>query len=407
MTLAEGMRVVLQALMLILLGRVLGVEGFGRFVAALATLQFVQPFAWRGAWIIPVQLIKQAGLAAGDAASRAMTTVFVGGLVATAIASITVKPLLLGDLAWMTFVCLCVSELVLSGICSTLEYVCLAQHQYRRLFMLKTVMGLVRAGVVSLILVFGVTVSDQNWAAIYLAIAIVVTASYWWICRTALGLRVSHRQLSRHELRDGFSYAVAGTASFAQDNLDKPIVLHFAGAAQAGFYGAAYRVITVALVPLRGLTQAAYPRFFELGKGGIAPAMDYANRLLPIALAYAIAAGAGMYLIAPYIGFVFGDGFAEASLVVQMLCVIPAVRVLSYLGGDALSGAGRQQLRSRFIIVTSVLNIVLNIALVPAFGWRGAAWATIIADSCLGLVSYGGGLLLVQRLRTTRSTVRQ
>jgi O-antigen/teichoic acid export membrane protein len=396
-TASEGVRVALQAGLLVLLGRALGVDSFGRFVSTLAFLQFVQPLAWRGAWIIPIQLVKLGNATVAEAGSRAIATVIVGGSLASVGMLLAGRPILLGHVSFAEVGYLSLAELVFAGVTETLAYLCLAERRFRDLLALRTVAGALRLGALALLMISGVRLTDVSWSLIYLILSVCVAFGFWLFLRPRMGLRASLQQLSREELRSSMAYAISGVAAFAQDNLDKPMVLRLASAPEAGLYGAGYRVISLALVPTRGLMQAAYPRFFELGRGGVEPAMRYANRLLPFALGYGLFVGAVMWLVAPIMGLVFGAGFEQADAVVRWLAVVPAIRAFSYMGGDALTGAGLQKERARFIVVTSLLNIGLNLILIPRMGWRGAAVATIAADGALAVLTYGYGLILAHQ----------
>ena len=53
--------------------------------------------------------------------------------------------------------------------------------------------------------------------------------------------------------------------------------------------------------------------------------------------------------------------------------------------GDALAGAGRQGIRLAFQFSAAAANIGLNIALIPRYSWRGAAWASLATDGMLGI----------------------
>ena len=47
------------------------------------------------------------------------------------------------------------------------------------------------------------------------------------------------------------------------------------------------------------------------------------------------------------------------------------------VGRDALTGADRQGVRTVLQLATAALNVGLNLLLIPAYSWRGAAWATL------------------------------
>jgi O-antigen/teichoic acid export membrane protein len=50
---------------------------------------------------------------------------------------------------------------------------------------------------------------------------------------------------------------------------------------------------------------------------------------------------------------------------------------------DAFSGAGLQRVRSAIQVLVAFTNIGLNLAILPRYSWRGAAWASLGCDALL------------------------
>ncbi len=51
----------------------------------------------------------------------------------------------------------------------------------------------------------------------------------------------------------------------------------------------------------------------------------------------------------------------------------------------ALTGAGYQGLRTLAQVGVAAFNILINLWIIPAYGWRGAAWSSIASDGLLAL----------------------
>jgi O-antigen/teichoic acid export membrane protein len=126
-----------------------------------------------------------------------------------------------------------------------------------------------------------------------------------------------------------------------------------------------------------GLLAAAYARFFRRGADGIRGSRRLAGELMPFACLYGLAAGIGLYAIAPVLPHLFGGGFSDATGVLHWLAPLPLIQAVFYLGGDALTGAGYQRSRTALQAVAAVLNVGLCLWLIPIYSWRGAAWATL------------------------------
>ena len=101
---------------------------------------------------------------------------------------------------------------------------------------------------------------------------------------------------------------------------------------------------------------------------------------------------AGYWIFAPYIPTILGEEYRDAIDALLWLSPIPAITTLQYLAADTLTGAGNQKVRSRIQVVAAIVNILLNIWLIPRFTWKGAAWATLTSDVlrllCLWLIVF-------------------
>ncbi len=156
-----------------------------------------------------------------------------------------------------------------------------------------------------------------------------------------------------------------------------------------GIYGAAYRVIDVAFVPVRSVLHAAYSNFFRKGQHGIAASFAYAKRILPRMIGYSVVAFAGLYLLAPVFPLVIGKDFARTVEALRWLALLPLLKTIHYFLSDSVTGAGYQGLRTAAQVFVALLNVGLNFWLIPLYSWRGAAWSSLACDGTLAVVMYG------------------
>ena len=76
----------------------------------------------------------------------------------------------------------------------------------------------------------------------------------------------------------------------------------------------------------------------------------------------------------------------------KLLALIPLIQGLYSPFADALTGSGHQAVRTRGQLAALVINILLNLWLIPIWGWAGAAWATIVSQILL-LAIFGWAVL--------------
>ncbi len=145
-----------------------------------------------------------------------------------------------------------------------------------------------------------------------------------------------------------------------------------------GLYGAAYRLFNFALMVPASLSLALYPLMASLMQRDQAQlirlgrtAFRYLFALtLPIAIAMSMVGKDALVLL-------FGEDFQSAAITVSVLAwaLVPygVVRYNAYL----LFAADRQNVDLIINIVMSLLNVLLNLVLIPKYGHLGAAVATL------------------------------
>jgi O-antigen/teichoic acid export membrane protein len=228
-----------------------------------------------------------------------------------------------------------------------------------------------------------------HWALWYagssaLGAAIAVTLTIRELGRPA---RVLGYPLS--ELRQGAYFATSLSAQNVYNDIDKTMLSRLSTLDATGIYGAAYKLIDVAFVPVKSLLAAAYPRFFRAGEHGIRSSLGVARRLLPLAALYALAAGVGLFVTAPLLPRILGPEYRMAVEATRWLALLPLLKSIHYFAADSLTGAGYQGRRTVAQVVVAAVNVGINFPLIIHDSWRGAAWSSLASDGLLAVLLWG------------------
>lgn len=104
---------------------------------------------------------------------------------------------------------------------------------------------------------------------------------------------------------------------------------------------------------------------------------------------------------APLLPRVFGHSFAASVGALRFLCVLPLLRALHYAWGTAITACANQWVRTGAQFGIAVVNLALNLLLIPRWGWQGAAFASLVTDGGLALATW-----MILRLLVSRSLRR-
>ncbi len=244
-------------------------------------------------------------------------------------------------------------------------------------------------------------ITAEAWSCWYLAWSLLACAAALYVVRRSLGSGRDGRFASE-TLGEGLSYSVGGASFYIYNDIDKTFLAADGFVVEAGFYGAAYRLIEVLTAPLRALNTAAMPRFFAAGRQGLQPVRAVMLRVLLPSLVYGALAGIAVLLLHGRAGPLLGRGYGAAGQVLGFLSFIPMIRCLHYATGNALTALGAQWYRTSIQIGAALFNVGVNFYLIPRFGWKGAA-ASSIATEALLAIAMTAAFLAATRQRGRRA----
>lgn len=194
------------------------------------------------------------------------------------------------------------------------------------------------------------------------------------------GYRVSFGRPSGLAVRASAVFSIPMGASKLQTDADKWFLNVYRFGADAGLYGAAYRMVQLGTLPLLALDSAAFQRFLPQGDGERGLHWRRAVRLATLMAVAGTAVAAVLYVALPVLDIFFTEEYSEAiDIVPWLLLLIPFIATTSTpLNG--LLGLGRADKRMYVYLASAVLSVGLYIALIPRYRWEGALVATFISE---------------------------
>jgi O-antigen/teichoic acid export membrane protein len=190
-------------------------------------------------------------------------------------------------------------------------------------------------------------------------------------------------------LRAGFGFLSVSVSGLALGSLDKALVLRLGGAEIAGNYTAAYRLASLAAVPVEALATAVLPRLF-LARENRAAASRLLGLLLVLTAIYSGCAGAALWWLAPLLPRVLGADFAAAVAATRILAFYVPAACLYLIGVQVLLGFERLRWR----LISDLLGMLTLVGLLawslPTAGVVGATQAVLVTQWLLAALVWLG-----------------
>jgi O-antigen/teichoic acid export membrane protein len=180
-------------------------------------------------------------------------------------------------------------------------------------------------------------------------------------------------------VRVAWPFAAADIVFQVYARADLVLLTLIAGEAIAGIYASGFKFVEVGTLPLTFLNVAAFPhlsRLFESDNRGFAAV---ANGLIRRTLLLGGVIAWGFYFVMPAVIVpIFGNRFAAATSLMRPLAGLALLFAAEIVLVRVLLAANLQVARVRLFTIGTVLNVVLNLILIPLFRIEGALAAWIL-----------------------------
>jgi O-antigen/teichoic acid export membrane protein len=285
-------------------------------------------------------------------------------------------------------------EFVLLAVILTLISAVQGVAGYGPGMVLRIILQLVRILVVAVLALIG-RLDLTSMVTTNLVVFLVLTVA---LVLVAPSLGVSHPRPGRIEkshLRSSLLYAFGVSSSIVANDGDKVVMKASGHSADTGVYAAAYRFMSLAMLPLAAFTSSAHwsvLRSVEHDSNQV----RRARRFTIVGLVYAAPVAVLLFLAAPIITDLLGDDFSDATSVIRWLSPVVLVKGMSIFPLNGLLGLGQNGRRAQVLVGGAAFSVIAYVALIPAHSWRGAVVATLLTEA---VMICGGWIFLVRAQR--------
>lgn len=365
---------------LVVIARAVSIEDFGRYTLATALVALLSPLADLGT---DLHVTRLAARAPGDRAgllgaslslklATSLLLVAVAGAVALVLRYAAPVPLLV-VLAGVTAAATSVSGswFAVLRAARRMDREAAGTVVSRLLFLAATLAALALGGGI-------VPVTGAQAAAALLALVPVMAFARGAAPAALLaGARARWGEL----VRGGAPFLFTAVVVTVYFRLDTVMLSLMRGERSTGIYGACANLLFASLLLSQALVTAIFPVVAEAGTLADARARTVMRRALALSLAASLPLALGAAAFAgPGLELFYGAGFREGAPALVLLACTAPVLFTTNLFGHALAATGLQRDVLVISSVNALVNIGLNLVLIPRFDAAGAALATLVTE---------------------------
>ena len=187
----------------------------------------------------------------------------------------------------------------------------------------------------------------------------------------------------------GLPFALTFVLTILYFRIDQPLVYTLRSPAEAGLYGAAYKPIeSLLFVPMTFLS-VVFPVLSVYYQERGSEFLDAVSRFYKALLLMGWPMSVGIFVLAgPLTHLLLGSGYARSEPALRILSLALGIAFANNSFIGALNASDRQASFTWAAGWSLIANVVLNLALIPFYGYLGASAATVTTELVLGVAGW-------------------
>lgn len=180
-------------------------------------------------------------------------------------------------------------------------------------------------------------------------------------------------------LKKSYPFLLIASFAFVYVRIDTIILSFMQGDVVTGWYNAAYKLINVFNVIPAILLTFGFPMFAKLFHNNKIQARKLLEKIISYSVYLIFPIVIGVFLVGDRVlEFVYGFGSIESFVAFKILIIAEIFVFLTSILGQFIASADKQLVFAKIAGIGALINIVLNIILIPTYSLFGAGVATLI-----------------------------
>ena len=406
MLVGQGFKLLIQALYFTVIARCLGAQNYGAFVGVVGLVGILLPFATLGSGFLLIKNVSRDKRQFRENCGCALLTTFLSAATLFGVVVLVSNVLLPAKIPMRLVMMVAAADLFGTSITGICGQAFIAFERMKWTASINVLLSALRLVAALILATVSAKPTALEWGEFYFASTTIVTLLALMLVVVKLGVPALNITHHAAEIREGFYFSISQSAQTIYNDIDKAMLARLSTLEATGIYGAAYRLVDVSFTPVASVLVAAYPNFFRVGVDGIPATLRYVKPLIVRALGYAAFVAVALLVGAGVVPLILGGEYRLTVEALRWLAVLPLLKAVHFFLADTLTGAGYQGLRTAINAGVAVFNVAINMWLIPAYSWRGAAWSSIASDALLVCGIGTAVFVLLRRSRPLPGTTK-
>jgi O-antigen/teichoic acid export membrane protein len=186
----------------------------------------------------------------------------------------------------------------------------------------------------------------------------------------------------KRTLREGWPMAALSISVMVYFRIDVVILSLFRGAAQIGLYTVAYTISETSTIIPTMFMASLFPLISQMHQDSKRSFADTCAKSVKYMLYIGLPMAFTVTLWAtPVITLFYGNAFAGSAVALQIIIWSAAAMYVGIILGNTFVSANLQKLSMKLTISAMAFNIILNLLVIPTYGYWGASATTVATET--------------------------
>jgi O-antigen/teichoic acid export membrane protein len=382
----EGIQLVGTVISFSLLGRSLGLEGYGHYASLYAIIGPLGTLAASGVTLAQAQHVIRDGEDLEET-SRSCVTMTLGiGLMLTLVGALIASRVVDGLAMTAVF-----AVLLLEFVSYPSVLIAANTVQIRDGYAASTPVRVIPilARIVAIFVLFAVGhLSILTLGITYLIITAVLSQVLSRQVGRRYDIRLIPGKVKKQHFKTSATYSAGISGLSLQNDGDKAVLTSYGYVTDTGLYSAAYKVVQFGFLPVGSFVSVTHNHFLEHQEGRKSQHLRRSIRFGGICVVYGLLFTVGVFLAAPLLPLLVGKNFDASVGMVRWLAPLVLLRSMAIFPLNGLMGLGKTGVRTILLLASAAVSMALYIILSPHMQWKGAAIGTLLGEGALAVASW-------------------
>jgi len=200
-----------------------------------------------------------------------------------------------------------------------------------------------------------------------------------------------------NETKLGFYFCTPYFFLAIRQNIDLLVLNVVATPEVIGSYSVARRILDTSTLTVSGLHRLTYPKLAAISARGFGQTVRLARKLLFVVFAITGLTSVGVFVAAPVLPILFGNGFSRTIAYTRALCWIGILLGVQEMAAEALGASGRHAVRAAIYNGGSIVGAIVVATMTYEFLLDGTVTALYATESLVALTFWAVMIVMGNR----------